>query len=951
MQKTVFYNILDDLFHIRQGEFARTLLMFFYLTNVVSAFITGRVIRDTLFLKRWDISYLPLMYIAVAITVSIISYIYSKFADQVRRDRLILIITSLIFCSILISRWLVDQIGNTFYPVFYVWVEVFGSLIIIQFWTFANDIFNPREGKRLFGLIGGGGVLANIIAGLTIRSMAKDYGPENLMFLCAVNFLFIIIIVYVLGKLCRNQLITSHLSPVKKTGKSGIAFSSDSLRVLSSNHLKIIAGIVACTFLATTFVDYQFKYIAKESFKEAHDMATFFADFYLYTGVIAGVIQFLITSRLLERYGIMSAMLILPIALLGGSAAMTFWPLIIPAILAKGSENVFRYTINDASTQLLYIPVPGHVRGRAKAFIDGILKPLSIGVSGAIIYGLSKTAGLFWIGIMTLVLLVIWLVLTIRIKKEYVSSLLDTLKSRKLNFSDSSINISDDITKEILCRTLHSDSSDREILHALELLPHVTNFDWRPELGELIFHRSSEVRIKAIQYLGRAGGEDYACWIREIILDDDSPSVVKAAACLTYCCLGKEKAIDDVLPYLNSKSPQLKKACLVGLIKYGGLDGILHAADELKGLLHNEAQKSRQHGAQVLGEIGVKNFYHPLISLLNDSSLEVKIEAIMAAGKLTSPELLPILLDHLGKKDTVKVSITALAKFNNIEEQLTKVLTSPKEDLYKKRNIAKILAKIASPAALKILQLHMDEMDDELRMNVVKGINQIIYRHPNLKFNHKKLTNFIYKELTRYYQQLVIIKEMGLNEETDSLLLKQALIEKQNKIIDELFTILAVIYPRKNIELVYYGLKSTVVNVRANAIEVIDNLLDNEKKRLLLPILEKLSDDDQIRRVSSYIKLVHKSQPDWIKLLLTESSPWITCCTINYIAYKKFGQFKNRLIIELKAKDPIVRETTLFTLQQLTCRDEFKRIAQEALKDPHPLVKNYAAFLVEQQEY
>jgi len=30
-------------------------------------------------------------------------------------------------------------------------------LLLSQFWTLANDIYNPREAKRFFGFIGGGG--------------------------------------------------------------------------------------------------------------------------------------------------------------------------------------------------------------------------------------------------------------------------------------------------------------------------------------------------------------------------------------------------------------------------------------------------------------------------------------------------------------------------------------------------------------------------------------------------------------------------------------------------------------------------------------------------------------------------------------------------------------------------------------------------------------------------
>jgi hypothetical protein len=52
------------------------------------------------------------------------------------------------------------------------------------------------------------------------------------------------------------------------------------------------------------------------------------------------------------------------------------------ASLAKGADTLFRYSVNDATTQILYLPAPAQVRVSAKAFIDGVVKPMSIGVAG-----------------------------------------------------------------------------------------------------------------------------------------------------------------------------------------------------------------------------------------------------------------------------------------------------------------------------------------------------------------------------------------------------------------------------------------------------------------------------------------------------------------------------------------------------------------------------------------
>ena len=46
--------------------------------------------------------------------------------------------------------------------------QILAILLISQFWTLANDVYDPRQAKRIFGFIGGGASLGGATgAGLT----------------------------------------------------------------------------------------------------------------------------------------------------------------------------------------------------------------------------------------------------------------------------------------------------------------------------------------------------------------------------------------------------------------------------------------------------------------------------------------------------------------------------------------------------------------------------------------------------------------------------------------------------------------------------------------------------------------------------------------------------------------------------------------------------------------
>ena len=56
---------------------------------------------------------------------------------------------------------------------FYVLGLILGILLISQFWTLANDIYDPRQAKRLFGFIGGGASLGGAM-GAALTSLAVE---------------------------------------------------------------------------------------------------------------------------------------------------------------------------------------------------------------------------------------------------------------------------------------------------------------------------------------------------------------------------------------------------------------------------------------------------------------------------------------------------------------------------------------------------------------------------------------------------------------------------------------------------------------------------------------------------------------------------------------------------------------------------------------------------------
>src|SRR4051812_8540586 len=117
-------NAVLQALKIRPAEVEKALLMASYLLLAVSAFIMGRIARDSLFLTKFSKEDLAYMYISVAIVLPLPAYFYARIADRFRRDKLILATFGLIVVGLLVSRVLVEVTPSAGIVVLYNFVEI-----------------------------------------------------------------------------------------------------------------------------------------------------------------------------------------------------------------------------------------------------------------------------------------------------------------------------------------------------------------------------------------------------------------------------------------------------------------------------------------------------------------------------------------------------------------------------------------------------------------------------------------------------------------------------------------------------------------------------------------------------------------------------------------------------------------------------------------------------------
>jgi AAA family ATP:ADP antiporter len=953
----VLLRVLEMVLPVRRGERQLTFTLFFHSLFAVGAFLTGRTVRDALFLAHSDRSQLAWMYVLSAVFVTASGLLYAKLANRVRRD-LMALGSALFFSIFFVVLWIAEKFQPPgIYSVIYVYVEVMGALVLVQFWTLANELFNAREAKRLYGFIGAGGTFANIVIGLLGARVATTFGTSSLLVMCAALLLVAGVASFIGGRLGRQRLFARAASGKPSATKR----SGGGQRVLADSHLRTVAILSAVTFFTTTLIDFQFKVVAADKMK-GDELAAYFGYFSAVVGVLALGLQLFGTSRLLNRAGVIASLAVLPVSLALGDLALLIFPTLWAASMAKGSDTLFRYSVNDATTQILYLPVPAQVRVSAKAFIDGVVKPVAIGIAGVTLagYRLWTKGDPYTLAWFSLALALCWVGVVMSMRSKYIRSLQDNLKQRRLDLESARHQVIDGNTNKVLERALAS-SDEQEVLNALALLPHLEKLELDQRVELLIDHPSSAVRVKALEYYAHRQTMRFANSVFRRFEDPDP--AVRAAAIDAFCAMGRDKAVRSVRLFLADPDPRIRSAAVTGMIRFGGLDGVLVAAEALKALIDNPDPVMRQHAAKVLGAIGVRNFYQPVLQLMNDADPRVRREAITAAGVLKSPEFVIPLIYRTQSRETLREATQALTSYGStILATLAKVLSNTLEDAHIRRAIARVLGRLGTSEAVEVIARHLDEPDEELRGVMYRSLARAVKGKRLLLKDTTPVKKALERELERAWRalhQLELLKLDALpgpetprdGEAAARALLASALQEKIKQVEGRTFLLLAVLYPDADMEQISVGIQDAsageAARRRGNAVELLDNLLERTLKARFLPLVEELPRSERLKAVNELYPPPTQTAEEMLRELARDEAAWVRACATWCLSESvQDGALRDEVLTtSVGDPSPVVREIGLVSINRKS-PGKAAPLVEARLKDEAPLVRRQAAMLI-----
>ena len=904
-----------SLVSIKRDEINQVALMFAYNFLIIASHIIVKSTRDAMFIHSVGASKLPYVYIGIALIAGIVVQGYSRLARLTTRNRMIIGSNLFFISNILVFWWLFRYEWGWLSYTLYIWAGIFSAISISQFWLIANDIFNPRQAKRLFGYILSGGTLGGFLAGVVSRGIVNTIGTENLFLIPVAQLLICTIIM-------RWITLQEPAAPKRGTVR---ATSSDQdtagafASILKSKHLLLLATIISITVLAQTLIDFQFKNIIQQNYETKDALTGFFGSYYAYINIMTILFQSLVTGRVLKRFGVGVAILVMPAALFLGSGIALLYPVLWAAIFVKSCDDVFSLSVNKWSTEILYIPIPASIKQRAKTFIDVVVERISRGIGGLLLLLLVMVASLDirQLSIPTLVMLIVLIFLCVRIYKEYVTSIESTLQKQSLDLDNIAVDLSDSSTINLLLPLLDS-KNERQVAYALELLQDMKNPEAAERIQQLCHHPSPEVRTRALRILSGIGDPELVSKIEPLLQDENEE--VRTEAMHYICTYGGSEYNQKLQSFLVNPDYRMKSAAITCIAQYGGdreraqitrqlIDQMLSEKGEYRKL-------ARLGAAKALGvmeqDSDVRQY---LLELFDDEDAHVVRQAILSAGKTKCPELGPVLLERLDNP-AIKVAVReALAACGQkILDILVSKMTDQQTPISIRRQIPKVISMIPHQDSVDALLEHLDQDEMDMRDKMIRALSELRQVHSNVHFDSNLVESHITEHIKEYYRLSIMLDAQNGN---DSYLLRRALKERLELLEHMIFRLLGLIHTPESMRNAYRGVTSQNARIRANAVELLDNVLNRNVKRMLFPIVDDSPRTGFMQRAYTLWAMETMMDKEALTLLISSRDNWLKACALYTAGEKRVIEVQEYVKEACRSSSILVRESAELAWKKL----------------------------------
>lgn len=858
---------------------------------------TYQVTAESLFLNKLS-DQLNKAFLFSGVLGIITTALFSFFQNRIRFIILSILSISLIIVSTLglyyFYHYGVEQIQDATLFLMYCLIGPITAVLLLCYWGIFGRLFNFKQSKRIIGWIDTGQLIAIIAANFLIPVTA-DLFPDT------SDYLWICIF-SILGTLICLIIISLKFNLARVNTDANVREESKFTKIFKDRYVVLLSLFLVISMVTFIFNQFTFQTLLNKQYPNQRDLTNFLAYF---NGAIYGLsllMQIYVNDKILGTYGIRISLFILPAvvglltlgAVLSGSFfgfnmeanPQTFIYFFLFVALTRLFNSMLRDSLENPVYKLLFIPLDSRYRFSIQAKVEGVINESGRFVAGAIIFlfALIPFFGLLWIPVIVLGLLILYFLVSNNLYAEY---------------------------KNKIRSKLENTGNQQEVLEFgfTRIVSRLEEYLSYPKASRAVF---------SFKLLEKINPAHISSWVNALMKSQDERAREYAQKRMNEI-KGLSVSENYVIRVARGQSISDSK----NILSKTDLDLLLTSGGDIQKiriqrLTRSQDPNDRHYAAELLLHTSTLENISFLIELLNDSDTQVRLVAIKTAVKKYNNEVISSLIDNLGNSLFSNAAVNALIQIGQPALQLldNSFYRSGQSSQVMIR-IVQIIGSIGGARAKDFLWNKIDYPDKVIVSYVLVALGNSGFKAGLAQVSRIKYA--IESDVADITWNLGAIEEIGNHPGAN--IIRDALEQENRNDIEHIYTLLAMLYDTKLIQLVKESIESGTAEGVTYAIELLDVFLSEQLKQRVIPVLDDVSIAEKINRLELFYPRVRLDEKLVLKFLInrdfTQSNRWTKACVIHQIGVLKIEDFTLDLIAQLFNPDQLIRETAAWSLHQI----------------------------------
>ncbi len=401
----------------------------FFVIFFVTAIFRNYV--DAAFLKRYGPQYIPWMLVINGILTFVVMGVVDRLGRR-SSDYALLCVFLFGYAGSTIALFFAVKAGFSIaYPILYQLLYLLDTILLVYLWNMAGDLFDTRQGKRIFPLITAGQVLGTTLGSFATSPFTRSFGEDPALLVFGVaSFVTALYVARtasgLMGKTAEQT--TAAKSPsrvVRLTEVPGLIKHYPIVRYL------MVAGLIPNVLLPIFL--YQFNVIANHTFTSEQSLISFLSVFRGMTTLSTFVLLFFM-GRLYSSMGLTNASLVHPVnfAVLFGSLAASFN--IYVACYGQFTAILIQRAISGPVTKVLYNIIPADLMAWSRTFIRGTVVKVGMLTGSLLMIAVKPVVDARNLSYIALGFAIYWILETLFFRKHYRRILKQVIVEEQIDF-------------------------------------------------------------------------------------------------------------------------------------------------------------------------------------------------------------------------------------------------------------------------------------------------------------------------------------------------------------------------------------------------------------------------------------------------------------------------------------------------------------------------------------